>query len=90
MAAVSPAVQLRVLLQEARAQGLSFEEAWEPCLRRVRWCHDTQHRHEWKAILGDGKGFKTPPGTFRTWKAAWYGDPAPRREERLSTLAAAA
>jgi hypothetical protein len=73
----SPAVQLRCLLQQARLTGLTFEEAWEPCLRSVSWPHDTQHRHEWKAILGDGK-------------AAWYGDPAPRREERLSTLAAAA
>jgi hypothetical protein len=51
----SPAAQLRRLLIAAREQGLLFEEVWEPCLRQVRWPHDTTHRHEWKAILGDGK-----------------------------------
>jgi hypothetical protein len=86
---VSPAVQLRRYLTEARAMCLPFSEAWPWALRKVKWPHDTEHRREWKAILGDGKEVETPRDTLRAWGSAYRREQASEKDRHLSTLIAA-
>lgn len=79
---VSPAVQLRIKLRRARECGATFEDAWEAAYENIRWPHDTTHRREWKAILGD-------PDAREVWKAAYHGEDINYRELALARLIAA-
>lgn len=88
MSPVSPAVQLRLLLAEARSSELEFEHAWGQALRCVKWPHDTSHRIEWKQILGDGKDYTTPAKTFEAWRGAYYREVPTRNQTTLSLIAA--
>ena len=48
-----PSEQMRILLGKARALDKDFESAHSFAFSRIRWPHDTTHRREWKALLGD-------------------------------------
>lgn len=50
---VLPSEQMRILLGKARALNKDFDAAHEFAFSRIRWPHDTTHRREWKALLGD-------------------------------------
>lgn len=87
----NPALQLRVLLEDARLRGTTFEEAWAWALGdapeyrngRVRWPHDTNHRCEWKDIFDD-------LSTQDVWRGCYEQEPATEREKTLVHLAFAA
>ena len=79
---VSPAIQLRVTLGRARANGREFEDAWEFAFANVRWPHDTTHRREWKDIL-------SAPETVEAWKLAFYNEPCVPRQLAVARLVAA-
>lgn len=78
----SPPVQVRVLLDRARMAGFDFDRAWvfalgEQTLRygepdftggRIRWCHDTEHRREWKRTFAD-------EAMRDVWRAAYELEP---------------
>lgn len=90
---VSPAVQLRARLQEARVEGMEFEEAWPWAFKRVKWPHDTTHRVEWKAVLGDPASAQRvgmAPGQaakqVRAWRACYLREPITAREAPLQRL----
>jgi len=36
-----------------KARGISFDHAWRVSVQRVKWPHDKQSRHEWKAALDE-------------------------------------
>jgi hypothetical protein len=93
---VSPAVQLRQLLEQSRQYGRSFDVAWEMAIQpgRIRWPHDTVHRREWKLCLGVedeyGNPIKSSP-IKEVWRAAYYRVPVETsREKSLSRLVIAA
>lgn len=79
---VSPAVQLRIKLKRARAYGQDFDTAWEAAFENIRWPHDTTHRREWKAILGD-------PLAKEVWRAAFHHEEIDYRERAVARLIAA-
>lgn len=95
MSGVSPAVQLRQLLEQYRNYGREFDVAWAMALEpgRIRWPHDTQHRREWKMVLGVEDEYGNPitdSAIKEIWRAAYYRQPMARRQERsLSRLIAA-
>lgn len=81
----SPAVQLRVHLARARAQGMPFERAWGTgfcdgwAFERVRWPHDTPHRRDWKAALAH-------PNLREAFRAAYCREKVGKREVHLANL----
>lgn len=49
---ISPAEQLRVLLQRKKLQGVTdWGLLWPWAVGRIRWPHDRQERYEWKATV---------------------------------------
>lgn len=87
----NPAVQLRILLDDARRRGLEFEEAYGLAVgaapdykdSRIRWPHDTAHRQDWKRILASEK-------TREVWRRAYDREPSTERQKTLQHLAIAA
>lgn len=47
----TPAAQMLMFLSRSKRNGTEFERAWEFAYKRVRWPHDTQHRHGWKEAI---------------------------------------
>lgn len=71
---------MRVLLAKARALNKDFDAAHEFALARIRWPHDTTHRREWKALLGDygaarevGVRREEVTRQIEIWRAAYNG-----------------
>lgn len=79
----SPAVQMRLLLDDARSRAMEFEQAWEFAFSRIRWPHDTTHRREWKAVLESKKA-------IAVWRSAYERAPSTETEKTLAHLALAA
>lgn len=89
-----PAAQLVELLREARAEGLSFMDAWVRALRpglsivmsthervpagAIRWPTDRTDREASRAAL---------IATRETWRRAYENEPELRRERRVVELA---
>lgn len=95
MAGSSPAVQLRLLLEQSRSFGRDFDVAWEMALEpgRIRWPHDTAHRREWKLILGVEDEFGNPIDDSEireVWRAAYHREPAAKSSEKSLTRLIAA
>ena len=81
---------MRVFLLKARAMDKPFEEAHEFAFERIRWPHDTQHRREWKALLGDYESAREVnvrreevTQQIELWRAAYEGM---RVDERYSAV----
>lgn len=94
---VSPAVQIRALLEEARAQAMPFDVAWDWMWPKVRWPHDTVHRLEWKAVLGDREAAeRVGMSSWQinrqrdAWERSYTREPVTDREAPLLRLLAAA
>lgn len=77
---VPPPVQLRVLLKFARDHDWEFEVAWKYSFERIRWNHDTTHRREYKAILGENATdpASEPVKQRAMWRAAYERIPLAR------------
>ncbi len=56
------------LLADAKARGLSFDEAWDWAWSETIWPSDTEHRREWRASLR---------WTKKEWKAAFENRATP-------------
>lgn len=96
MPADSPANQMRVMLAHLRASGVPFERAREIAWERIRWPHDTTHRWEWKALLGDyqaaamvGMRVDQVADQIEAWRRAYEGEHAPEARPMGQLLAAA-
>jgi hypothetical protein len=64
--AITPAAQIRVLLQRKKQQGISdWSVVWPWAVGRVRWPHDREERHEWKRTIA----WAEP-----AFRAAWDGE----------------
>ena len=49
---MTPAEQIRVLLQRKKSQGISdWTRVWPWAVGRIRWPHDRDERHEWKLTI---------------------------------------
>jgi hypothetical protein len=49
---ITPAEQVRVLLQRKKRQGVTdWALLWPWAVGRVRWPHDREERHEWKRTI---------------------------------------
>jgi hypothetical protein len=49
---ISPAQQVRVLLQRKKAAGITnWESVWPWAVARVRWPHDRDERHTFRAVI---------------------------------------
>lgn len=57
------------MLAASRRAGVSFEHAWRTGLEKVRWPHDTTHRHEWRRLLPEQRAL---------WEAAYNREPLPK------------
>lgn len=75
----SPAVQLRVFLTRARAQGMEFSVAWSWAMQRVRWPHDKNNRQDWKKVLGK-------LDVQETFRASYEYKASGERERHLANL----
>lgn len=50
--ALTPAEQVRVLLQRKKQAGISdWSMVWPWAVGRIRWPHDRDERHEWKRTI---------------------------------------
>lgn len=50
--AMTPAEQIRVLLQRKKSQGINdWTRVWPWAVGRIRWPHDRDERHEWKLTI---------------------------------------
>ena len=85
-----PSTQMRVLLAKARLLGKNFDSAYLFAFSRIRWPHDTGHRREWKALLGDYDAAREVnvrraevTRQLEIWRAA-YGDE--RVDSRYETV----
>lgn len=89
---VSPAVQMRKLLEFGRQRDWPFETAWRWSYERVKWPHDTGHRKEWKAILGESATDSRPmvERQRQAWRSAYVREPADRRHASVGRLLTAA
>lgn len=74
-----PSEQMRILLDKARALNKEFDEAHKFAFSRIRWPHDTTHRREWKALLGDYEAAlevnvrrEEVTRQIEIWRAAYY------------------
>ena len=74
-----PSEQMRELLVNARALQKNFDDAYEFAFSRIRWPHDTTHRREWKALLGDYDSAREVnvrreevTRQMEIWRAAYY------------------
>jgi hypothetical protein len=85
---VSPAVQMRMFLGYARERQWSFEFAWRWSYERIKWNHDTNHRLEWKSILGasDDDPSRMPTRQRAIWRAAYEQTPVTRQESAPGRL----
>jgi hypothetical protein len=88
---VSPAIQFRKLLQYGRQRDWPFETAWRWSFERVKWPHDTTHRKEWKAVLGDRHDDPRPVPTKQreAWRSAYEGAAQSPKEQSVGLLVAA-
>lgn len=49
---ITPAEQLRVLLERKKRQGVTnWNLLWPWAVGRIRWPHDREERYEWKATV---------------------------------------
>jgi hypothetical protein len=49
---MTPAEQIRVLLQRKKSQGITdWRVVWPWAVARIRWPHDRDERHEWKLTI---------------------------------------
>jgi hypothetical protein len=50
--AITPAEQIRVLLERKKRQGVTdWTLVWPWAVGRIRWPHDREERHEWKRTI---------------------------------------
>ena len=50
--AITPAEQIRVLLERKKRQGVTdWSLVWPWAVGRIRWPHDRTERHQWKATI---------------------------------------
>lgn len=49
---LTPAEQVRLLLERKRRQGVTeWRRVWPWAVGRIRWPHDREERHDWKATI---------------------------------------
>lgn len=84
---------MRLLLDRARVLGKDFDAAYEFAFSRIRWPHDTAHRREWKALLGDYSAAREVgirqidvTRSLEVWRAAYYRQPVDSRFEAIRHL----
>lgn len=72
------------MLTQSKRAGVSFEVAWRTAWKRIAWPHDTAHRQQWKALLGDPKAAAKEGLTARerrllieAWRQAYEDIPVP-------------
>jgi hypothetical protein len=63
----TPAQQMRTLLSDGRANGLSFNAGWTTAWGQVRWPKDGPDRKNWKYALDE---------TVEEWRAAYEREPS--------------
>jgi ABC-type oligopeptide transport system substrate-binding subunit len=85
-----PSEQMRVLLDKARSLNKEFDAAYEFAFSRIRWPHDTTHRREWKALLGDYESAREVnvrreevSQQIEIWRSAYYNQ---RVESRYQSI----
>lgn len=90
---VVPSTQMRLLLEKARDLGKDFDAAYEFAFSRIRWPHDTAHRREWKALLGDYDAAREVnvrrtevTRQMEIWRAAYYNERVDGRYEAVRHL----
>lgn len=75
---LSPAARLRVELAAMRAEGKTFDEAWQFALLRATHLMERAERWEWTEVLGSMR---------HIWRAAYNREPMPSVDALLSLCA---
>jgi hypothetical protein len=57
-----------------KKRGITFDHAWRVSIERVKWPHDKQSRHEWKAAMDE---------TRSVWEDCYLDRGTPIDVERL-------